>query len=266
MDNLGSAISAIKAGEKQRGRKLLMAHLREHPNDARAWLWLASVIEDRERRAQAFERVLELEPDNEAARKQLSLLREPVPERSSREGRVIEASGVVTKECPHCYTTIDARAMVCPQCQRDQPEKEKQETREMRWGCLGLIILFIVLPALAVTLYEPESHEVVIRLDGTAERADVSYTLDADNLSSDPSSLRVRIPWSRRVDVPPGRRITVVAQATGPRSASIACTVIIDGAQRDYRAVTGTDIPVLCGAGVPDGRWTADAPRACGCP
>lgn len=251
MDNIDDAITSIKAGKKQRGRRLLMAYLREHPDDARAWLWLASVIEDRERRAQAFERVLELEPDNETAQKQLALLREPVLERPSREGRVVEASEVATKECPHCYTTIDARAMVCPQCQRDQPEKKKQEAREMRWGCLGLIILFIVLPVLALTLYEPERHEVVIRLDGTAEQADVSYTLDADNLSSDPSSLRVRIPWARRVDVPTGRRITVAAQATGPRSASIACTVIVDGAQRDYRSVTGTDTPVLCGAEVP---------------
>lgn len=32
-----------------------------------------------------------------------------------------------TKECPHCYSEIDARATVCPQCRRDIAERRYPE-------------------------------------------------------------------------------------------------------------------------------------------
>jgi hypothetical protein len=53
----------------------------------------------------------------------VALLVEPVKPDAHRP----HASAIKTRECPHCYTNIDARATVCPQCSRDVPLPERLE-------------------------------------------------------------------------------------------------------------------------------------------
>lgn len=71
---LQEAIRAIKAGDVDRGRRLLLQIVKVDPENERAWLWLASSVEG-ERRAHCLERVLAINPANAPARRELEKLR-----------------------------------------------------------------------------------------------------------------------------------------------------------------------------------------------
>jgi hypothetical protein len=71
MSKLDEAIAVIKAGDIERGRRLLVEVLNDEPRNAKAWLWMSGVVSDPERRRQSLLTVLEIEPDNEIARRGL---------------------------------------------------------------------------------------------------------------------------------------------------------------------------------------------------
>lgn len=253
MSGLQRAIASIRAGNKDVGRRLLVAHLHEFPEDAAAWLWLASVTDDQARRIQALQRVLELEPDNALAVKQLARASETQQAEATHVVVAEEQASlpaVPTRPCPYCYSSIDARAVVCPHCQRELPEEQRRNVRNAVWSLLGLIFLCVVLPVYFLTSFEPQYHDVVIRLDGTADRADIAYNTDADNPSSESISLSRPVPWAQSVRVRRGYTVAVIAYVEGSRTASLACTIIIDGSQRDSHAVQGTEYPAMCAAKV----------------
>ncbi|MBA3945833.1 MAG: hypothetical protein H0X37_14855, partial [Herpetosiphonaceae bacterium] len=67
-------IEAARAGDKTEARDLFRLVTREDPNNAQGWLWLAGVAEDREEKRAALERVIQIDPNNELARKGLAAL------------------------------------------------------------------------------------------------------------------------------------------------------------------------------------------------
>jgi hypothetical protein len=71
MSKLDEAIAVIKAGEIERGRRLLVEVLDEEPRNALAWLWMSGVVSDPERRRQSLLAVLDIDPDNELAKRGL---------------------------------------------------------------------------------------------------------------------------------------------------------------------------------------------------
>lgn len=71
MEKLEQAVRDIKSGQVDQGRRLLAEIIRSHPENERAWLWLAASLEDRQKRRQSLERVLEINPDNQQAQKWL---------------------------------------------------------------------------------------------------------------------------------------------------------------------------------------------------
>lgn len=74
MATLEEAIAAIKAGDVDTGRELLANVLQVDYDNEKAWLWLSSVVESKERRRQCLERVLEINPNNQAAKRGLAKL------------------------------------------------------------------------------------------------------------------------------------------------------------------------------------------------
>jgi tetratricopeptide (TPR) repeat protein len=60
-------IAAAKAGRKDEARKLLSQAAELNPRDVQAWLFLASVTDDKKSRLLALRNVLEIEPDNALA-------------------------------------------------------------------------------------------------------------------------------------------------------------------------------------------------------
>lgn len=67
-------IEAAREGNKEEARNLFRLLTRQEPQNTQAWLWLAGVAENREERQAALEQVIELEPENQMARKGLEAL------------------------------------------------------------------------------------------------------------------------------------------------------------------------------------------------
>lgn len=61
-------IAALKAGDKTRALELFVAAISANPKDERAWLWLSGAVEADAARIDCLQRVLAINPDNEAAR------------------------------------------------------------------------------------------------------------------------------------------------------------------------------------------------------
>lgn len=64
-------IAAAKAGNKDEARHLLQQSIRLDSNNEAAWLWLASVARDNKERRFCLEKLLEINPNNDTARKAL---------------------------------------------------------------------------------------------------------------------------------------------------------------------------------------------------
>ncbi len=64
-------IRAAKAGDKDEARHLLQLSIRLEPENEAAWLWLASVSRDNRERVFCLQKLLEINPENETARKAL---------------------------------------------------------------------------------------------------------------------------------------------------------------------------------------------------
>lgn len=64
---LEEAIQAIKSGDKQKGKRLLVKILRQDSRNEMAWLWLSAVVDSNERSNYCLKRVLALNPNNQSA-------------------------------------------------------------------------------------------------------------------------------------------------------------------------------------------------------
>ena len=72
-------IDAAREGNVEEARNLFRLLTRQEPNNAQAWLWLAGVLESRDDRIAAVERALEIEPNNDLARKTMQRLQSQSP-------------------------------------------------------------------------------------------------------------------------------------------------------------------------------------------
>jgi peptide/nickel transport system permease protein len=70
-DALQEAMAHARAGDTGQANEILAVHLRRQPRDARAWFLLSYTLDDPEKQLYALRRVLELDPDNRAARAEL---------------------------------------------------------------------------------------------------------------------------------------------------------------------------------------------------
>jgi membrane protein YdbS with pleckstrin-like domain len=72
---LRTARDAIRHGDHETGRNLLLQVIQANPRNEVAWLWLSAVIDDPARERECLERVIEINPDNALAQKHLLKLR-----------------------------------------------------------------------------------------------------------------------------------------------------------------------------------------------
>jgi hypothetical protein len=135
---LTDAVTAIRSGDKARGRTLLAQVLRIDPRSETAWLWMASVAETPERRRECLERALTINPNSQIARRALQKVSDLQPSRaphdasapdqasrpsSSSDPRyaqtVMQAEGTSpdqARHCPQCGAPIGATDTVCAFC------------------------------------------------------------------------------------------------------------------------------------------------------
>jgi tetratricopeptide (TPR) repeat protein len=64
---LQEAVTAIESGDKERGKQLLVQLLKRDEDHQSAWLWMTHCVAERDVKRECFERVLEINPDNEYA-------------------------------------------------------------------------------------------------------------------------------------------------------------------------------------------------------
>ncbi len=68
-DLLRRGIAALEAGDKVEARRLLGRAIRANPQDEQAWLWLSGAVESDPERMRCLNKVLEIDPANEAAKR-----------------------------------------------------------------------------------------------------------------------------------------------------------------------------------------------------
>ena len=73
-DHLQQAIEAIQAGDKQRGRELIAATLKQDRNNEQAWLWLTQTDISKDQKIKSLQNVLKINPNNEQAKTGLAQL------------------------------------------------------------------------------------------------------------------------------------------------------------------------------------------------
>jgi len=70
-------VAAYQRGEIVEARTAFVRFLRENPKHAHAWLWLAVMLDDPERRLECVTRALAYEPNNQTAHSMLAFLKRP---------------------------------------------------------------------------------------------------------------------------------------------------------------------------------------------
>ena len=135
---LKQGITTIKAGNKERGKQLLLQVLESDRDNELAWLWLSVCLDEPHLKQRCFEEVLRINPDNEKAKDALRRLvaKEKVkksPKKISHAKKPKRKSSrqvsPTTKECPKCAETIKAKATVCQYCGYDF---KKARTKRIR--------------------------------------------------------------------------------------------------------------------------------------
>ena len=64
---LEQAIGFIKAGDKKRGRELLVEILKGDPTNDTAWVWMAAISDEYQLRKDCLEEALKHNPNNKTA-------------------------------------------------------------------------------------------------------------------------------------------------------------------------------------------------------
>jgi hypothetical protein len=136
-DKLQQAISLVKSGDKQGGARLLAEVLHTEPRNETAWLWMSGVVSKPEQRRHCLEQVLQINPNNQMARKGLARLQQ---EPANQEHLPQEATE--TKEKGDSSPAAPATTEV-------QPAKAKSKTSLRAWlaaivfivaGCVGSVV------------------------------------------------------------------------------------------------------------------------------
>lgn len=139
-------IAAAKAGQKDQARTLLQQSIRLEPDNEAAWIWLASIARDQRERLFCFQKLLEINPQNETALNALQAMgitprqlmgqAAPQPEAPSRiqpaaqpaEERVIQAQLRPGAPIP------DAQQLASIQQQVEEIIRQRQRTSDRLEG------------------------------------------------------------------------------------------------------------------------------------
>ena len=83
----GQAVTHIKAGDIETGKRLLTKVLKQNPRDEKAWLWMTKCVVGIEQKRYCYNRVLNINPQNQHA---LKWLDKPAPPNSRLLAQVVQ--------------------------------------------------------------------------------------------------------------------------------------------------------------------------------
>ncbi len=108
---LNEGIAAVKGGNRQQAKRLLVQATQIRAADASPWLWLSATTDDPEEQRIYLERAVAAEPSNAAARRGLVMLSDKLDrDRLMEEGASIQPRQAVEPE------EAQAEAHICPKC------------------------------------------------------------------------------------------------------------------------------------------------------
>ncbi len=76
---LQQGIALAKAGRHEEAREMLLQVIDQDERNETAWLWISGVVDNDEDRGIALENVLQINPNNEWAKRGLQILGRPRP-------------------------------------------------------------------------------------------------------------------------------------------------------------------------------------------
>jgi len=143
MESLDRARRQIEAGDRGGARRTLCKILNADPGNVAAWTLLAAAVDDADKQADCYRRILALDPGNREAEQRLRQLTGESPPGEPSEAPTPSQAGVPLS-CPQCGGTMGAhffgelqdKRAVCPYCgaQVDLPDACRRVTHEREYG------------------------------------------------------------------------------------------------------------------------------------
>ena len=104
---LREGIAAAKSGQRERAHDLLTRVVEQDEGNIMAWLWLSSVVDGLDDREVCLENVLALDPDNDAARRGLAMVRKQKEARIPPPVKVDTVSPTVPEPRPSLFSPAE---------------------------------------------------------------------------------------------------------------------------------------------------------------
>lgn len=135
---LSQAISLIKAGDKQAAFPILRQLIQEEPNNEQVWLWMFACTDRPEQKRYCLQKALEINPNNNDARKALEKLSGNVPPPAP-----IEPAQSKVQQSP-VYQQLPAAR---PQARTSQPARKKQPASNRNLLLIGGAVVVLLICA-----------------------------------------------------------------------------------------------------------------------
>jgi multiple sugar transport system substrate-binding protein len=153
-EKLSAAVQLIKSGNKQAAIPLLREIIQDNPVDENAWLWLYACVDQVEQKKFCLQKVLEINPGNQGARKALGKLSDPLSQ--------------------PVWQMASRKATAPPPASRRRASRRKRSSRRPWVFALGAVLLCIL--CIVPSLYLTQTDQVSSFAAGLALFPSVTFT------------------------------------------------------------------------------------------
>lgn len=127
---LSQGIASAKSGQRQQAREWLAQAVELDEKNPTAWLWLSCVVDDLEERQICLQNALDLDPNNEAARKGLAQVQQQLGPRipSYSEAAAVVQTAPEPEPAPPPYSILDELddESLCPYCAAPTQQQDQR--------------------------------------------------------------------------------------------------------------------------------------------